>query len=95
MADPEQDDALIEELLDEALADYEGIVPPEVFAAIRAQIGDTLAATEAGTQLLRQVRPDPVVARSANLEVSRDDAGRPTHATGTAGVARTQPRKKR
>lgn len=94
MADPEQDDALIEELLDEALAGYEGIVPPEVFAAIRAQIGDTLAATEAGTLLLRQVRPDPVVTRSADLEVS-PDRGHATQATGTAGAVRIKPGKKR
>jgi hypothetical protein len=69
MVDPGLDDALIEELLDEALDGYDGIVAPEIMAAIRAQLGDTLAATESGRRLLRQVRPDPVVSRSADLEL--------------------------
>lgn len=67
MSDPDEDDALIEELLDEALEGYEGLAPPEVVAAIRAQIGDVLAATPRGRQLLRQVRPDPSADRSGEL----------------------------
>jgi len=87
MREIEQDDMLIEDLLDEALEGYEGVVPAEIITAIRAQIGDTLAATEAGKRLLRQVRPDPVVARSADLELPAGTTAR-TDSAGVAGIQR-------
>jgi hypothetical protein len=65
--DPHPDDALVEELLDEALAGYEELMTPEALEALREEIGDVLAATEDGRRLLRQIRPDPSVQRSADL----------------------------
>ncbi|NUP13370.1 MAG: hypothetical protein HOW73_45610 [Polyangiaceae bacterium] len=82
MSESNPDDALIDEVLDEALADYEGVVPDDVLALIREQLGDTLAASGAGRRLLRQMKPDPVVDRSAEIgdEAARtEDEG----ATGT------------
>lgn len=64
---PTSDDELIEDLLDEALAGYEGVLPPEALAAVRARLGDALAATSEGRRLLRQIKPDPQVSQSADL----------------------------
>lgn len=64
---PTSDDALIDDLLDEALAGYEGVLPPEALAVLRARLGDTLAATSEGRRLLRQIKPDPQVSHSADL----------------------------
>ena len=72
---PDTDDDLIEELLDEALAGYEGVLPPEALQAIRARLGDTLAATTEGRRLLRQIKPDPQLTHSADLEAPGAEAG--------------------
>ncbi len=88
MGDAEQDDALIEELLDEALEGYEGVVPAELLAAMRAHIGDTLAATASGKRLLRQVRPDPVLSRSADLELPQGAGERAQPAAAVVGIQR-------
>ncbi|MBL9028594.1 MAG: hypothetical protein JNL21_40760 [Myxococcales bacterium] len=64
---PTPDDDLIEDLLDEALAGYEHVLPPEALEAVRARLGDTLAATTEGRRLLRQIKPDPQVSHSADL----------------------------
>jgi hypothetical protein len=73
-ARPDDEDAFIEELLDEALADYEGIVPAHVMQAMREELGDTLAATASGRRLLRQMRPDPMVNASGDVARSPDAA---------------------
>lgn len=74
---PDADDDLIEELLDEALAGYEGVLPPEAIQAVRARLGDTLAATTEGRRLLRQIKPDPQLTHSADLEAPGAETGAP------------------
>lgn len=66
MADPHPDDAAVEAILDEALREYQGVLPPEALALLREELGDRLAATRAGRQLLRQTHPDPVVTASGD-----------------------------
>lgn len=66
MADLHPDDQLVEDILDEALREYEGILPPAALALLREELGDRLAATAAGRQLLRQVHPDPIVTQSGD-----------------------------
>jgi len=68
MTPVDQHDPLIDELVTEALQDFEGVVPPEVMKAIRDNIADALGATANGRQLLRQMRPDPTVNKSAEVE---------------------------
>jgi hypothetical protein len=54
-------------MVDEALADYEGQLAGGVLEAMRAELTDRLLGTEAGRQLLRQVRPDPAVHASGDV----------------------------
>ncbi|MFO0553869.1 MAG: hypothetical protein U0271_36135 [Polyangiaceae bacterium] len=63
----QDDDALIEDLLDEALSGMDAVAAAPVLAAIREVLGDTLATTPTGRQLLRQIRPDPVVASTGDV----------------------------
>jgi hypothetical protein len=84
MTSVDQDDPLIDELVTEALKDFQGVVPPEVMQAIRDNIADALAATSTGRRLLRQVRPDPTVNKSADVEkFPGESSGR--EGTGTEG----------
>lgn len=62
------EDDLVEAVLKEALAVYEGVVPPETLAIIRAQLGDTLVATRDGRALIRAMSPDPEVQRSEEVQ---------------------------
>ncbi len=85
MEDPSDDDLLVEDLLDEALADYEDLLPPDALRALRDSLGDTLAATASGRRLLRQIKPDPELQRSGDVTAAgaepdaaaaSEDAGR-------------------
>ncbi len=65
-------DELVEELLQEALDGYEGLVPDETLAEIRASLGDLLYAHPDGQRLLRQLQTDPMLSGSG--DVVRPDA---------------------
>ncbi len=58
-----------EGIVDEALAPFEGLAPPELLAAIRAEIEDVLVATEDGRRLVRATREDPIAGRSRDVVV--------------------------
>ncbi len=65
-------DELVEDLLEEALDGYEGLVPDEVLAEIRATLGDLLYAHPDGQRILRQLESDPMLGGSG--DVVRPDA---------------------
>jgi hypothetical protein len=60
-------DELVESLLDEALEDYEGLVPAEVLAEIRETLGDLLYAHPDGQRILRQLEVDPLLGGSGDV----------------------------
>jgi hypothetical protein len=67
---PEPEDEYLElarGMVDEAMADYEGQLAADVLEAMRAELTDRLLGTEAGRQLLRQIRPDPAVHVSGDV----------------------------
>lgn len=73
MATPDtRADALIAELVDEALGPLESLLPPDVAALFRAELGDTLACHPHGALLVRRALPDPTVEKSG--DVSRHGA---------------------
>lgn len=84
MTPVDQDEPLLDELVTEALKDFQGVVPPEVMKAIRDNIADALGATASGRQLLRQMRPDPSVNKSAEVEKFPGEASAADR-TGTEG----------
>lgn len=68
------DDALVEGILDEALEGFEDL-PPDLVEAIRGSLGDVLAGHPSGQRLLRQLKADPIVAKSSDqaLDGEADD----------------------
>ncbi len=58
---------LVEELLEEALDGYQGLVPDETLAEIRASLGDLLYAHPDGQRLLRQLSTDPMLSGSGDV----------------------------
>jgi hypothetical protein len=73
--DPEMD-----EVIEDAVAPWKDLVPPEVLQEMRERVGDALAAHPDGTRLMRAVRPDPVVQKST--EIDRDTGAPPAPAGG-------------
>ena len=67
MAGERQREQLVDEILDEALAGYEGLVSAEQLAEIRNQLADTLMVQPDGRRLVRQCMSDPQVQRSGDL----------------------------
>ena len=65
------DDALVEGILDEALDGFDDL-PPDLMRAIRDSLGDVLAAHPSGQRLLRQLKTDPVVAKSSDQAIDGD-----------------------
>jgi len=61
-------------IVDEAIAPFEGLAPPELLAAIRAEIEDVLVATEDGRRLVRSTRADPIAGRSRDVVVGEEEA---------------------
>ncbi len=83
MQTTEADDALAAELVTEALEGIDKLLDPEELDLIRALVESELVATEAGRQLLRSCRSDPVVAESGDVPISRRA---PARKRGTKGA---------
>jgi hypothetical protein len=61
------EDAMVNELVEGALAGWEALLPPEALARIRGSLMETLRVHPDGRQLLRQLRPDPTVQQSGDV----------------------------
>jgi len=85
MSDTDPSERVVDDILDEALAEFAGVVPDEVLAAIRAELADQLLTTERGLGLVRQATPDPKVERSADVEVVGAEQPVGVRPTGTLG----------
>jgi hypothetical protein len=69
MPDPPADPTLEAEL-DRALDPYRELLPPDLLAAMRETLADTLTTHPVGARLLARVRPPPVVVHSGDAEVA-------------------------
>jgi hypothetical protein len=63
----QDEEALIDALLEEALEGMADGVPAAALEEIRALLAAQLAVTEAGQRLLRSIQPDPSVNSSAEV----------------------------
>jgi hypothetical protein len=77
-------EALIEELVGDAFAAYEGLLPKHVLDSFRAEVAAALDAHPVGSLLLRRVLPDPSVQASGDVPRSLHDE-RAANPTGKAG----------
>lgn len=59
--------ALIESLVEEAIAGFDGVLTQQHVAVIRAQLEQELLFTEEGQRLIRQLSPDASVDASGNV----------------------------
>ncbi len=86
MSDTDRSQRVVDDILAEALAEFDGLVPDEVLSAIRDQLADQLLSTESGLGLVRQATPDPKLEKSADIESPvGEQAGGEARATGTSG----------
>jgi hypothetical protein len=67
-------EAFVERELDEALRDFEQILPPEEFAILRASLRHELLFHPEGQARVREAMPDPSVDRSGTAVRQRTDA---------------------
>ena len=67
-------EAFVESELDEALADYAKILPPNELAIMRAALRDELLFHPDGQRLVRAAMDDPSVDRSAKVGKDADDS---------------------
>ncbi len=72
--DPKPEEQLVDAILDEALADFKGLVTPSVLAAIRGCLEDRLTAHPDGRALLRRAMPDPAVHVSGDVATGDAEA---------------------
>jgi hypothetical protein len=63
---PEEQDPYLQQVLDETLAAYEGVVPPEMLRKMRLFLGDVLSTHPVGATLLDRARPRAVPYRSGD-----------------------------
>lgn len=70
-------DELVDDLLDEALEGYEGLVPDAVLEEIRATLGDLLYSHPDGQRILRQLESDPMLGGSGDVVRPGADGKKP------------------
>lgn len=74
-------DPLLEEKLDRALAPYVDLLPPEVLAQLREDLGDFATTHPEMARMLARLRPPPVVAESGEVPTSAAESSNQGDAT--------------
>lgn len=70
MASDDPPDPFMEEVLANALAPYEGLVPPEVLATMRHLLEDALTTDRLGAELYARAKPRPIPLESGAVDKS-------------------------
>jgi hypothetical protein len=66
--EPPPEDPQMDAIVEDAVAPWRPLVPPDVFEMMRLRVAAALIAHPVGSLLMRAARPDPVVDESARVE---------------------------